>query len=91
MANFGLLSCKKYRFLKKSKKFAVVFIKWLINAVLMSDCHCHLAGDSVSELPLQAGDDAGQVTWMDLDSTLPYYASHSHFLEMVAKERQAHW
>ncbi|XP_048847704.1 ADP-ribose pyrophosphatase, mitochondrial [Brienomyrus brachyistius] len=48
-------------------------------------------GDSVSELPLQAGDDAGQVTWMDLDSALSYYASHSHFLEMVAKERQAHW
>ncbi|XP_063076705.1 ADP-ribose pyrophosphatase, mitochondrial [Engraulis encrasicolus] len=49
------------------------------------------AGDSVSELPLEAGDDAGQVTWMDLDSAQPLYASHAHFLETVAKKRQAHW
>ncbi|XP_018619955.1 ADP-ribose pyrophosphatase, mitochondrial isoform X2 [Scleropages formosus] len=49
------------------------------------------SGDSVSELPLQAGDDAGQVSWMDIDSTLSYYANHSLFLEMVAKERHAHW
>ncbi|XP_030197754.1 ADP-ribose pyrophosphatase, mitochondrial isoform X2 [Gadus morhua] len=48
-------------------------------------------GNSVSELPLQAGDDAGQVTWVDLDSAFPLYASHSHFLETVAKERGAHW
>ncbi|XP_029914112.1 ADP-ribose pyrophosphatase, mitochondrial [Myripristis murdjan] len=48
-------------------------------------------GSSVSELPLQAGDDAGQVRWVDVDSSLSLYASHSHFLEMVAKERHAHW
>ncbi|KAM4634652.1 ADP-ribose pyrophosphatase, mitochondrial [Polymixia lowei] len=48
-------------------------------------------GNSVSELPLQAGDDAGQVQWVDVDSSFPLYASHSLFLEMVAKERHAHW
>ncbi|KAJ7990020.1 hypothetical protein DPEC_G00310530 [Dallia pectoralis] len=48
-------------------------------------------GNSVSELPLQAGDDAGQVQWMDIDTALPLYASHSHFLEVVAKKRCAHW
>lgn len=48
-------------------------------------------GDSVSELPLQAGDDAGQVKWVDVDSSFPLYANHSHFLELVAKERKAHW
>ncbi|KAJ3601312.1 hypothetical protein NHX12_032283 [Muraenolepis orangiensis] len=48
-------------------------------------------GNSVSELPLQAGDDAGQVAWADIDSSVSLYASHSHFLEMVAKERHAHW
>ncbi|KAG9264228.1 ADP-ribose pyrophosphatase, mitochondrial [Astyanax mexicanus] len=48
-------------------------------------------GDSVSELPLQAGDDAGQVSWIDVDSSQPLYASHSHFLQTVAKERNAHW
>ncbi|XP_072298647.1 ADP-ribose pyrophosphatase, mitochondrial [Eucyclogobius newberryi] len=49
------------------------------------------SGDSVSELPLQAGDDAGQVQWVDVDSSFPLYASHSSFLERVAKERKAHW
>ncbi|XP_036945733.1 ADP-ribose pyrophosphatase, mitochondrial isoform X1 [Acanthopagrus latus] len=49
------------------------------------------SGNSVSELPLQAGDDAGQVQWVDVDSSFPLYASHSHFLELVAKERKAHW
>ncbi|XP_070838001.1 ADP-ribose pyrophosphatase, mitochondrial [Chaetodon trifascialis] len=48
-------------------------------------------GNSVSELPLQAGDDAGQVKWVDVDSSFQLYASHSHFLELVAKERKAHW
>ncbi|MCI4384899.1 hypothetical protein PGIGA_G00044020 [Pangasianodon gigas] len=48
-------------------------------------------GDSVSELPLQAGDDAGQVSWCDVDSSQPLYASHSHFLQIVAEERHAHW
>uniref|UniRef100_A0A3Q3KGW6 ADP-ribose pyrophosphatase, mitochondrial n=1 Tax=Monopterus albus TaxID=43700 RepID=A0A3Q3KGW6_MONAL len=49
------------------------------------------SGDSVSELPLQAGDDAGQVQWVDVDSSFALYASHSHFLELVARERKAHW
>ncbi|XP_026225582.1 ADP-ribose pyrophosphatase, mitochondrial [Anabas testudineus] len=49
------------------------------------------SGNSVSELPLEAGDDAGQVQWVDVDSSFPLYASHSHFLELVVKERKAHW
>uniref|UniRef100_A0A3Q2PWB2 ADP-ribose pyrophosphatase, mitochondrial n=1 Tax=Fundulus heteroclitus TaxID=8078 RepID=A0A3Q2PWB2_FUNHE len=49
------------------------------------------AGNSVSALPLQAGDDAGQVQWVDVDSCFALYASHSHFLELVARERKAHW
>nr|XP_019958608.1 PREDICTED: ADP-ribose pyrophosphatase, mitochondrial isoform X1 [Paralichthys olivaceus] len=49
------------------------------------------SGNSVSELPLQAGDDAGQVKWADVDSSSTLYASHSHFLELVAKERKSHW
>ncbi|KAK9977562.1 hypothetical protein ABG768_019369 [Culter alburnus] len=49
------------------------------------------SGNSVSELPLQAGDDAGQVSWIDIDSSLALYANHLHFLETVAKKRNAHW
>lgn len=64
-----------------------------INSVFVGHWHiCTvIAGNSVSELPLQAGDDAGQVQWVDVDSSFPLYASHSHFLELVAKERKAHW
>ncbi|KAA8584940.1 ADP-ribose pyrophosphatase, mitochondrial isoform X1 [Etheostoma spectabile] len=49
------------------------------------------SGNSVSELTLQAGDDAGQVQWVDVDSSFLLYANHSHFLELVSKERKAHW
>ncbi|KAJ8347354.1 hypothetical protein SKAU_G00287550 [Synaphobranchus kaupii] len=48
-------------------------------------------GDSVSELPLQAGDDAGHVCWIDIDSAVSLYASHSQFLKTTTKERHAHW
>ncbi|XP_061893301.1 ADP-ribose pyrophosphatase, mitochondrial isoform X2 [Entelurus aequoreus] len=48
-------------------------------------------GNCVSELPLQAGDDAGQVQWVDVDSSFLLYASHSHLLQMVVTERNAHW
>lgn len=59
----------------------------------VGQCHVFIAtaGNSVSELPLQAGDDAGHVQWVDVDSSFPLYASHSNFLELVAKERKAHW
>ena len=45
----------------------------------------------MSGLPLEAGDDAGKVRWVDVDSSFPLYASHNRFLEAVAKERLAHW
>ncbi|XP_047216020.1 ADP-ribose pyrophosphatase, mitochondrial-like isoform X2 [Girardinichthys multiradiatus] len=48
-------------------------------------------GNSVSALPLQAGDDAGEVQWVDVDLSFALYANHSHFLELVARERNAHW
>ena len=52
---------------------------------------CNFLGNSVSDIPLQAGDDAGQVHWIEIDSALPLYASHSNFLELVTKTRHAHW
>ncbi|XP_060758001.1 ADP-ribose pyrophosphatase, mitochondrial isoform X2 [Neoarius graeffei] len=47
--------------------------------------------DSVGELCLKAGDDAGQVSWCDVDSSQQLYASHSDFLQTVAEARHAHW
>nr|CAB3267285.1 transient receptor potential cation channel subfamily M member 2-like [Phallusia mammillata] len=48
-------------------------------------------GESAGKLPLQAGDDAGNVCWMDIDADLRLYASHIVFLEKVAEIRNAHW
>ncbi|XP_041094654.1 ADP-ribose pyrophosphatase, mitochondrial [Polyodon spathula] len=49
------------------------------------------SGSSVAQLPLEAGDDAGKVAWVEIDSTLRLYASHARFLEIIARERGAHW
>lgn len=49
------------------------------------------AGDSVGAFPLSAGDDAVGVTWMDIDSKLPLYASHSDLLERVVRKMNCHW
>ncbi|CAG0889741.1 unnamed protein product [Darwinula stevensoni] len=48
-------------------------------------------GTSVGRLSLQAGSDARSVQWMDLSSHLALYASHSCFLETVARMHGAHW
>ncbi|XP_067859040.1 ADP-ribose pyrophosphatase, mitochondrial-like [Heptranchias perlo] len=48
-------------------------------------------GDSVGQLDLQAGDDAGHVQWFDIDQELQLYAIHSQFLKRVAELHDAHW
>lgn len=48
-------------------------------------------GNVFKEFQLSAGDDAGQVTWMDLDGKLKLYASHKYFVEKAAKLHNAHW
>lgn len=40
---------------------------------------------------LQAGDDAGHVEWVDIDSNLKMYASHSYFVMGAAQVNNAHW
>ena len=37
------------------------------------------------------GDDAGSVTWMDMDGKLKLYASHKQFVEKAAALQNAHW
>ncbi|XP_014277142.1 ADP-ribose pyrophosphatase, mitochondrial isoform X2 [Halyomorpha halys] len=48
-------------------------------------------GDVFGNMNLKAGDDAIGVSWLDLSSKLSLYASHSKFLEFVAKRHEAHW
>ncbi|XP_067911983.1 ADP-ribose pyrophosphatase, mitochondrial-like isoform X2 [Heterodontus francisci] len=49
------------------------------------------AGDSVGQLNLHSGDDAGQVQWSDIDKNLQLYATHSNFLKSVTELWDAHW
>ncbi|KAM8962048.1 ADP-ribose pyrophosphatase, mitochondrial [Pelodytes ibericus] len=48
-------------------------------------------GDLLDLLPLQAGDDAGKVQWVDVSSGCSLYANHASFLKLVAEKRDAHW
>jgi ADP-ribose pyrophosphatase len=40
---------------------------------------------------VNSGDDAGSVTWMDLDSKLKLYASHKYFVRKAVRLHSAHW
>ncbi|NXI16068.1 NUDT9 protein, partial [Irena cyanogastra] len=48
-------------------------------------------GETMDNLPLEAGDDAGVVKWVDISEKLELYASHSYFIKLVTKKRGAHW
>ncbi|XP_057581907.1 ADP-ribose pyrophosphatase, mitochondrial isoform X3 [Hippopotamus amphibius kiboko] len=48
-------------------------------------------GEIMDNLTLEAGDDAGKVKWVDISDKLKLYASHSQFIKLVAKKRDAHW
>jgi len=48
-------------------------------------------GQEVGQLPLQAGDDAGDIQWMELSSKVVLYASHSDFVQKVVEKLGAHW
>ncbi|XP_073897893.1 ADP-ribose pyrophosphatase, mitochondrial isoform X3 [Castor canadensis] len=48
-------------------------------------------GEIMDNLTLEAGDDAGKVKWVDISDKLKLYASHAHFIKLVAEKRDAHW
>uniref|UniRef100_A0A915KLA4 ADP-ribose pyrophosphatase n=1 Tax=Romanomermis culicivorax TaxID=13658 RepID=A0A915KLA4_ROMCU len=48
-------------------------------------------GETLKNIKLEAGDDAGQVKWMNVDSSVNLYASHKSILEKVARSRIAYW
>nr|XP_009491320.1 PREDICTED: ADP-ribose pyrophosphatase, mitochondrial isoform X2 [Pelecanus crispus] len=48
-------------------------------------------GETMDNLPLEAGDDAGVVKWIDISDKLKLYASHSYFIKLVTEKWGAHW
>ena len=47
------------------------------------------AGEAFSRVKLQAGDDAGAVSWIEINKSLLLYASHAEFIRSVAEKRGA--
>ncbi|XP_072376575.1 ADP-ribose pyrophosphatase, mitochondrial [Diabrotica undecimpunctata] len=48
-------------------------------------------GRHVGKFNLTAGDDAQNVTWMDVDRNIDLYASHSNFIKAVVDKLGSHW
>lgn len=48
-------------------------------------------GTDVGALPLTAGDDAADASWIDIDSKLNLYASHSTFFKEITNRLNAYW
>ena len=45
----------------------------------------------VGKFPLQAGDDAAAICWMEISSEIKLYASHRDFVKSVVEKHNAHW
>lgn len=48
-------------------------------------------GSVVGQMELNAGDDAANVRWMDINKELKLYASHGLFVKLTAQKHNAHW
>lgn len=48
-------------------------------------------GNTLGNMKLEAGDDATNVRWVDVNRKLNLYANHVKFIEQVAHVRNAHW
>ncbi|XP_030420765.1 ADP-ribose pyrophosphatase, mitochondrial isoform X3 [Gopherus evgoodei] len=48
-------------------------------------------GETMDNLLLEAGDDAGKVKWVDISEKLKLYANHGDFIKLVAEKWGAHW
>jgi len=49
------------------------------------------SGKKVGRFPLQAGDDAVAICWMELSSEINLYASHRDFVKTTVNRLGAHW
>lgn len=47
--------------------------------------------ENLALIDVRGGDDATKAFWHDLDSQLPLFASHTSFLERVARLHKSHW
>lgn len=48
-------------------------------------------GDTLKDIKFEAGDDAGNVKWLDVDGNVELYASHKIIVNQVVIRLNAHW
>lgn len=48
-------------------------------------------GDVLGDIVMEAGDDAKNVQWQDIDQHNKLYGSHVQIVERVAQRLNAHW
>lgn len=48
-------------------------------------------GNVIGSLKFQAGDDAGNVKWLDIDQHVNLYANHRDIVQKVVEKLDAHW
>ncbi|XP_044016806.1 ADP-ribose pyrophosphatase, mitochondrial [Aphidius gifuensis] len=48
-------------------------------------------GSLVGSIPLEAGDDASNVRWIDIEQNLNLYANHINFIQLTVEKKKAHW
>lgn len=49
------------------------------------------SGEILKSVHFEAGDDAGNVKWLDVDQSMELYANHKSFIGDVAKRLDSHW
>lgn len=49
------------------------------------------SGDILKGIHFEAGDDAGNVKWLDVDQSIELYANHRDIVNEVIKLLNAHW
>lgn len=48
-------------------------------------------GKELQAICFQAGDDAGEVKWLDISNNMKLYANHKDIIKLVADKFKAHW
>ena len=71
--------------------YLFIFLKNIFNIETVAFNFHDDDGKFVKKLELKGGSDASDAMWIDLDSSLKLFASHSEFLAEVATRLKSHW
>lgn len=48
-------------------------------------------GNILKDIKFEAGDDAGNVRWLEINQKIHLYGSHKHIVRKTAERLNAHW